>query len=215
MKPSTGITIEAWIKPVDIHTNVYSEVYRKEDGNARHLLSFQNNGTILSFGLGVAGVYSELDVPIIRSDYEGQWVHIAATFDGNTKKLYRNDKLIGSQNVSGLISTSGTAAAFIGSLAGGAEFFNGNIDEFRLWDHAIQVETKLSCEFPVPVNGLLLYYKFNQGIANGTNTALNIVSDFSGNNINGSLVNFSLSGTYSNWVTPGGIQTGFFCPPPY
>jgi hypothetical protein len=211
LKPATGITIEAWIKPVDIHTPTFAEIYRKEDGDARQLFSFQNNGTILSFGLNVGGVYSELDVPINRLDYEGQWVHVAATFDGKTKKIYRNSVLIGSQSVTGLMSTAGTAPAIIGSLGGYAEFFNGSIDEFRLWDHAIAIENNLSCELPNTQTGLLLYYKFNQGTAGAFNGSVNRVFDASGNNWDGFLQSFSLSGTTSNWITPGGVQTGFSC----
>jgi len=211
LKPTNGITIEAWINPKDIHTTFYSEIYRKEDGNARQLLSFQNNGTLLSFGLGIAGVYSELDVPISAATYEGQWIHVAATFDGSTKKIYRNGTLIGSQVVTGLISTTGTAPAIIGSSSGNSEFFNGSIDEFKLWDHAIQVDLKMNCEITKPENGLLIYYKFNQGSAGGANGAINKILDSSGNTFDGLLLNFLLSGNNSNWITPGGVQTGNYC----
>src|SRR5258706_894901 len=128
LKPSSQITIEAWIRPVNIHTNQYYEIYRKEDGTARHLFSFQEFGTILSFGLQVGGIYTELDVPITASNYEGRWVHVAATFDGTVKRIFRNGELIGTENISGSIGTSGTAPAIIGSFSGSSEFFNGSID---------------------------------------------------------------------------------------
>src|SRR5262249_37793655 len=87
LKPSAQITIEAWVRPTNIHTNRYYEIYRKEDGE-RHLLSFQEFGTVLSFGLVTNGQYTELDVPITPANYEGQWVHVAATYDGIAKKIY-------------------------------------------------------------------------------------------------------------------------------
>ncbi|TAG01231.1 MAG: choice-of-anchor D domain-containing protein, partial [Cytophagia bacterium] len=47
--------------------------------------------------------------------------------------------------------------------------------------------------------GLVSYYKFNQGTAGGTNTGLNTLIDVVGCN-NGTLTNFALTGTSSNWV---------------
>lgn len=215
LKPTTGITIEAWIKPTNIHTNTYYEIYRKEDGNDRHLLSFQNNGTILSFGLGVAGSNVELHVAINASDYENQWVHVAATFDGTTKKIYRNGVLIGSLNTPGAIGTSGTAPAIIGSLGGSSEFFNGTIDELSVWNRALsatEIQNSLTCEInPAGQSGLIALYHFNQGFGGGNNAAITALNDISGNNINGTLNGFSLSGSTSNWVSQGGVQAGVHC----
>lgn len=219
LKPSSAITIEAWIKPVNIHTNAYSEIYRKEDGNDRHLFSFQNNGSILSFGLAVAGVYSELDVPIAAADYENQWVHVAATFDGTLKKIYRNGILIGSQYVTGTIGTSGTAPACIGSFGGDAEFFNGTIDEFSLWNRALtatEIQDKMNCEInPGSQNGIIALYHFNQGTGGKVNTDINILTDAGSNHLNGTLTNFALNGFSSNWLSTGGVQTGLSCGVPF
>jgi hypothetical protein len=56
---------------------------------------------------------------------------------------------------------------------------------------------------------LTAYYRFNDGIANGTNTGLNAVVDLSGTSSNANLVNFALTGTTSNW-TVGSTLTGGF-----
>ncbi|KAB2871250.1 MAG: PKD domain-containing protein [Bacteroidales bacterium] len=49
-------------------------------------------------------------------------------------------------------------------------------------------------------SNLLAYYKFNQGVAFGTNTNLNTVFDATANGLNGSLMGSALSGSSSNWV---------------
>lgn len=110
---STGISIEAVIvprwsgMPFD-----YDEIWRKEDGNSRVLLSFQNDGvrnavysvpavasgSCLSFGLQVTAPgatgprYAELDMPLDGVDgrptlaelTDGRPHHVVATFDSFT-----------------------------------------------------------------------------------------------------------------------------------
>lgn len=47
--------------------------------------------------------------------------------------------------------------------------------------------------------GLLATYYFNQGAANSDNSGVTTLTDAMGNNRNGALENFALSGTSSNW----------------
>ena len=74
---STGITVFARFRPTwSGGSGDYDEIFRKEDGGNRILLSFQNDanngaatppvsaGPVLSFGLNVNGAYSELDMPL-------------------------------------------------------------------------------------------------------------------------------------------------------
>ena len=59
----------------------------------------------------------------------------------------------------------------------------------------------------LPQSDLRLLYKFDQGVANQTNTSITTVTDQSGSNYingapaNGTLNNFALSGSSSNWTT--------------
>ena len=185
LKPSAAITIEAWINPTDISTNKYYEIYRKEDGSARHLLSFQEFGTILSFGLHVNGTYAELDIAIDKNDFLNQWNHVAATYDGTTKRVFVNGVEIGNQGVSGSISTAGTSNAYIGSASGLSEFFSGKIDEVRIWSKAkssVDIINEMNVELIGDETDLISYYNFNDGTNSTT------VSDLTGNN-HGSLVN--------------------------
>jgi len=107
---STGISIEALIVPAwNGEAFDYDEIWRKEDGNSRVLLSFQNDsekngfysvpavepGPCLSFGLqltqpGAGGPrYDELDLPLdgregrpsLAELIDGQPHHVVATFD--------------------------------------------------------------------------------------------------------------------------------------
>jgi hypothetical protein len=132
------MSIEAWVKPGDISTNPYYEIIRQEGVEwPDWLLAFQEHGQILSFGLFTGDSYQELDVSIRPTDYtDGQWHHIAATYDGDTQCLYRDGDEIGSQSKTGSIRFSADADHSIGSCAGTSEFFKGQIGQVCLWNVA-------------------------------------------------------------------------------
>jgi uncharacterized cupredoxin-like copper-binding protein len=137
LKPTAAVTLEAWIKPVDITTNQYYTIYRKEDSVDRHLLAFQDYGTTLCFGIQTGGAYGELDVSITPSDYtDGKWHYIVATYDGSKKRIYVDGSEIGSIGTTGPIGTGGSANVFIGTNSGVSEYFNGAIDDVAIYDRA-------------------------------------------------------------------------------
>lgn len=146
------VTISAWVKPDIAALASLSEIIRKDAPNMM-LLSFQDSahcsgggGTAgcLSFGITHGGVYDELDVNINLIDYADQWVNILASYDGVTRKLYRNGVLIGQDVVTGSTITPGEAIYYIGSRLGTAEFFKGNIDDVRIYNRALNPDEILS-----------------------------------------------------------------------
>jgi hypothetical protein len=54
---------------------------------------------------------------------------------------------------------------------------------------------------------LAAYYNFNQGVANGTNTGLTTLNGSTTPPYNGTLYNFALTGTTSNWVDGPALTT--------
>ncbi|MHC4743655.1 MAG: LamG domain-containing protein, partial [Planctomycetota bacterium] len=128
--------ISTWVRPVELSD--YREIFRKEDGNQRILFSFQHGGTILSLGLNIEGSgYKELDArtePAVLKD--GRWHHVAGTYDGRVMRVYLDGAEIGAMERRGPIVSGGDADAFIGSLGGGGEFFQGGIDDLRIWNAA-------------------------------------------------------------------------------
>jgi hypothetical protein len=159
-----GITVEALIISQWTATHMdYDEIYRKEDGNCRVLLCFQNDGDrhanyaepavpsgpCLSFGLHLAGRnYRELDMPLDGRDgrpsvadlTDGRPHHVVATFDSFTgRKAIFIDGTLRYEHVypeGTLIVSGGPEPAFIGSLSG-HENFHGVIDELALYDFAL------------------------------------------------------------------------------
>lgn len=214
------VTIEAWIKPTNITTKVFYEIARQQNPPAApdFLVSFQGNGTILSFGLNTTTGYSELDVPITASQWtDGNWHHVAVVYDGVIKRVYKDGVQIGFENKTGNIISNAASVNYIGfSPESVVEAFHGNMDEVRYWNRALclgEILNNKDCQLnPTGQANLYAYYQFNQGEAGLSNTGVTALTDVSGNSRNGTLTNFGLTtGTTSNWVTPGGVSSTVTC----
>lgn len=66
----------------------------------------------------------------------GDWHHVAGTYDGATVKLFVDGRLAAQEDASGGI-VAATADTFVGAESGLGYFYNGTIDEPRVWDRAL------------------------------------------------------------------------------
>lgn len=194
---SGSYTKEAWI-----NTNILTAFPNILSGNASTGTAlFLNSGRIAAgHGPGFAQV---LDPAAIST---GTWYHVAVTYNAGTgvMNLYKNGALVGT--ASGVPSYTETLQQ-IGTF-NGSNFFNGAIDEVRIWNvarSAADISSTMNCALNGTEAGLIAYYNFNQGAQGGNNAGLTTLNDLVGNcPQNGTLVNFALNGTVSNWVSPGG-----------
>ena len=155
----------------------------------------------LAFGIGNGDVTIQSSTSI----NDGSWHHVAVTWDisTGTMNLYIDGYL--EQTGTGGAGNSRTAPPRItfGSIQTGIGFFNGSIDEVRLWNVVRtqpEIAANMSCDVAQQA-GLVAYYRFNEGIAGGSNTGMTTVDDNSGNWNCGTLNNFALTGGSSNFVT--------------
>ena len=132
-------SVSAWVRPRNL--SVYREILRKEDGDRRFLFSFQHDGTILSLGLNIAGTYVECDAPLSPSDVlDDTWRFVAATFDGKTMRVYLDGREIGSLEKPGALQVGRNAPFMIGSSGGTGEFFDGGLDDLRLYSRSLSTD---------------------------------------------------------------------------
>lgn len=146
----------------------------------------------------------------------GLWTHVSAVYEssittGPNVFLYINGLLELSGNFTGYatLTTTTTTGFRIGTRLDGINLFEGAIDEVKVYNYArtqVQVAAD-TLEYCGPQAGLVAYYKLNEGIPNGSNTASITAFDYSGFGNNGTLNSFTLSGTSSNWV-PGRVTSG-------
>jgi len=135
------ITFSAWTMPTDLKG--FREIFRQECAN-RLLFSYQESGTVLSFGLNVGG-YVECDAAIRPAQVlDGAWHHTAATFDGERMRVYLDGKEIGSLERPGKISANPAVPGFIGSSGGHGEYFQGAMDDLRIYADSLTPEEIVS-----------------------------------------------------------------------
>ena len=72
--------------------------------------------------------------------YSGEWIHIVATYDGTTQKLYINANLDQSATTEQEISTTTNAEIGARNFSDRANEFAGKIDELAIWNRALSAE---------------------------------------------------------------------------
>ena len=133
----------------------------------------------------------------------GVWSHLAFTWEASTQQIliYVNG-VLQTTGAGGSSSTGSSGIMTIGSKTDGTQNLNAELDEFRVWDIVLsqcQLQAGMNSEYTLSQTGLVAYYNFNQGVAAGSNAGVTSLPDFT-TNYNGTLTNFALSGTSSNWL---------------
>lgn len=133
------------------------------------------------------------------------WYRIVATFDYATKthKLYVNGTLVDTKTETGTPSFSATDTGLGYSYGTASGKFDGQFNDLRIWNIArtpveVSSYTRIS-QVASDISNLLTHFKFNQGIANANNAGLTILANEVVGGPVGTLQNFALNGTTSNW----------------
>ena len=195
---SSGFTAEAWINPDVLGTQTYLSQYASSQEAFAFILLSSGKIEFTVTTDGSTDQFFESSTAITA----GAWSHVALTFDGTTVKAYINGVAAGTKAVSGTMFAS-TAPIEIGAR-NNAHFFNGNIDEVRIWTRVLteaEILAQKDKSIPSSATGLAAYYKLNQGTAEGDNTAITTLTDSGPNNLSGTLNNFTKTGNSSNFVT--------------
>jgi alpha-tubulin suppressor-like RCC1 family protein len=184
---ASNLTVECWFRPTQQsgEDGQWWQGMGLVDGEVAGL----TNDFGLSFGKGkvLFGTGGTSDTTI-RSDIItlGQWHHVAATRDraSGAMKLYVDGQLV----ASGMGSTAALTAPAqmrLGSLATGIGFFQGQMDEIRLWN-VVRSQAEITNNFLATLAGnepgLVAYHRFDEG------TSV-IAHDATTNHVNGLLMN--------------------------
>lgn len=197
------ITLEAWINPTAWKTNAYEgNIICKEynTSNYGYMLRCGASGS-LNFAIG-DGKWHEITTASSLLSLN-TWQHVAGTFDGNKMRVYINGVAVDSLAFNGQITATPNVNLFIGAHVTYSRFYQGQIDEVRIWNKCrteSELYSNMGSEFCGTVSGLKAYYKFNQGKASQANGSVKKLNDLSGFYNNGTLNNFGLSGSTSNWI---------------
>ncbi len=177
-------------------------------GTPAFRVEINSNNNSMSFFLNSSGASVAVNTAA-NSVLVGVCTHYAIVRSGNTFTAYINGVQAGTANASGTPTLTGNTFNFrIGARRNSTNTatnpFNGLIDDFRVWTvarTAAEISGNLNSELTGALpSSLLLYYKFNQGVAGGNNAGITTLTDSTANGLNSTLNNFALSGATSNWV---------------
>ncbi len=148
---TTGMTLEAWVKPSALAD--WSSVILKERTNGLGYALYGVSGAnqppsgYVHVGSADNAAQGVSALPV------GAWSHLTATYDGTNLKLYVNGTLVSTQAVTGNIVTS-TGALRIGGNSVWGEYFNGLIDQVRIYNRALN-QGEIRADMSTPVGGTL------------------------------------------------------------
>ncbi len=132
-----------------------------------------------------------------RADPVNRWSHLALTYDGATLRLYVNGRPVSSEATTGTILRT-TDPLWIGGNQPYGEYFQGLIDEVRLYDRPLSPsEVRADMSRPIrratvtPTGGLVGAYAFDRG--SGT-----LATDASGMGNAGAIIG-------ATWTTRGRV----------
>ncbi|MCC7502842.1 MAG: T9SS type A sorting domain-containing protein [Flavobacteriales bacterium] len=203
---STGFSITCWVKPSSGTTHDGIVGLRDETVADFYLLKLQNSNSVEGRMRNSLGTAFTINYPSLVMN---TWQHLALVYDGSALILYHNGTQVSTTPASGTI-TSTTGTLRLGNLEYNLDNFylDGVLDEVSLWNRALTA-VELDCisqsGINVATSGLQLYYKMDQGVAGGNNTAITTLTDAMGNG-NGTFNAFTLTGAGSNFV--GGATLG-------
>lgn len=204
-RPKT-MTIEAWISISDNTSSIYDENYKM-------IVGWAGNGNSAEFFIADNVLaYCEYDgstFPCVSSEAldVGKWYHVVLVRNDdleNNVKIYINGKLASQATAANSYTTTNTLMIGAYGWNGGGRYFNGSIDEVRIWNlerSYKQLNENLNKTLVGDEQGLLAYYNFDNGTPDENNSGITTLVDNSLNQNDGSLENFSLSGPLSNWTS--------------
>jgi hypothetical protein len=166
---TSAITLAAWIKP---ESQSAQDIIKKatlglDDGYEFALSPPEDptsSGTLL-FRLNEAtsGDLYRVDTTT-QYPFDGStWVHVAATYDGATMRIFLNGVEEASIPGPPSIATNGLDLG-IGAQSDSTRLFQGGLDDVRIYSRALSASevARLSIRPPAPIRELVAYYKMNE-----------------------------------------------------
>lgn len=201
------LTLEAWIKPTATGIIMANSdaVTTDREGWLLRIDSDQKLAFELFHDAADNDRIKVISEPSITMD---TWHHVAASYDGSADAggvtLFIDGVQVDVEVIANTLTGSSFADLYIiiGNRFGGSGYFEGEMDEVRIWTQAFcetAISGRMHCELNGDEPGLFAYLKFNQGISNSDNAAETMALDSGPNTHEFELDLFALDGLTSNW----------------
>jgi Concanavalin A-like lectin/glucanases superfamily/Secretion system C-terminal sorting domain len=180
-----NFTIEAWVKPaafVNSTGNFEHTIIGNDSSNTTGYVLRTGGNRKLDFTFGDGSSWHSVTSsnPVFTVD---EWTHVAVVRNGTSFTLYANGVQVAQQIFTQNISLPNTNLRIAESAGFSGRFFNGFLDEIKIWNTArtvAEVRNDLTTTLtPLPAE-LVVYYKMDQttGQAVVSETAINLFAQY-------------------------------------
>jgi len=164
-----GFTLEAWVDPEEARS--WAPVFARtgaEEPDFSYLLyardgSSHPNGQVGDAESESAGVHGSEAMPL------NSWSHLALTYDGEDIRLYVNGKL--AEVETAVLPKNASSDLRIGGNELWHEYFDGKIDDVRIYDRALDVaelNETMNASLPIAITEIATEVEANDAILTGT-----------------------------------------------
>jgi len=147
---TSAITLEAWTYPT-VSQSGWRTILQKESEafwlHASSTAGALRPGAGGTFNGSTSTFYAPSAIAVTT------WTHLAMTYDGATARLYVNGAQVSSMSVSGALQSTTTPLRIGGNVPYG-EFFQGLIDEVRVYNRALSA-AEIQTDMGVAVGGVI------------------------------------------------------------
>lgn len=191
-------TLEAWVYPQQFSGQDRAIISKVggSGGDNGYQFGFSSDGKLwMNFNSPGQNWGTANSVSTTPLDILNRWTHVAATYDNDTMRLYVNGQLAASNTIGARAVINSTSSLRISGDDNNHVYFDGLIDEVRVWNIARSQASLLADKdrtLTGAESGLAGYWNLNEGVGG-------IVADRTANKNNGSLAGSTLPG----WILLG------------
>lgn len=153
-------TIQIWVKPENLAKNKYFPILSKGNEFSRYALSLRTDKNLLV-------KLNHTAVNMKDNEYQDDvWSHITLTWNGSELNLYRNGIFVSKNTYDKGLYISKEEDLIIGADFSEKTFFEGSIDDIRLWNRTLEqseIRSNINLALNGDEEGLVAYWKIDEG----------------------------------------------------
>jgi hypothetical protein len=210
-----SFSFSAWVKAANTHTGdtkgtILGVNYNDDYGSMKLCLFVGGETSARDNKITVYDGGHEITGPVIG---DNTWHHVAYVRNGTTGTLYVDGVSQGTHSTTETFESDDRWSI-------GQEWdwdpwrvsdeLDGQVDEVRIWNDVrtqTEIQNNMFRTLDGDESGLVAYYRFDYGTAEGSNSGITTLYDLTSNNNDGTLNNFALNGSTSNWVSSSAFNT--------
>jgi hypothetical protein len=146
LRLASGMTLEAWVRPSAL-SNVSSILTKDQTSGFSYSLLANTAANVPSANVFTTSALAAAGPASLAL---GTWTHVAETWDGSTVRLYIDGAEVANQPAAGSLAANAGQLKIGGSSTAG-QFFNGLVDEVRVFNRA-RTAAEIASDLNTPVD---------------------------------------------------------------